>query len=64
MKRQIYNISCISNAKKHTFCLFASIYNFSLLNSIFVIHHHLKTPTRHGTPDDVLVVLVSEVVAA
>ena len=28
-----------------------------------IIQHHLETPTGHGTPEDVLIVFVGEVVA-
>jgi len=38
---------------------------YSKLNLLeFILPHHLKTPTRHGTPNDILVVRVEEVVTA
>lgn len=38
---------------------------YSKLNSLeFILPHHLKTPTRHSPPNDILVVRVEEVVAA
>ena len=41
-------------------------HNYQLLTInylVLVFNHHLKAPAWHGTPNDVLVVLVSEVVA-